>query len=172
MKKRLIALMVGATITVAALTNCGSPRQNGHIPPDDLDVPTGESNEEKAKEEETIEEQMQNKDEIRHLLEQEIEAGLLLADAEKQTIDVEYVSRNQRYYISFYAKKWVIKNERGEYIKWAKIKYEVDKDFYDNFKEKYSEKAVAGNVELVRSLVERYNPRDLVYPAGIETVEK
>ena len=62
MKKRLIALMVGATITVAALTNCGSPRQNGHIPPDDLDVPTGESNEEKdkeeAKEEETIEEQM------------------------------------------------------------------------------------------------------------------
>ena len=50
--------------------------------------------------------------------------------------------------------------------------YEVDKDLYYNFKGKYSEKAVDGNVELVRSLVERYNPRDLVYPAGIETVEK
>ena len=113
MKKRLIALMVGATITVAALTNCGSPRQNGHIPPDDLNVPTGESNEEKdkeeAKEEETIEEQMQNKDEIRHLLEQEIGAGLLLADAEKQIIDVEYLVENQRYYIFFVLKNGLSK---------------------------------------------------------------
>ena len=177
MKKRLIALMVGATITATTLVGCGQTRHYGDVPIDDLDLAISELVEEErqqqeAREEAERKEQTRHYEEVRHLLEEDIGLGLLLDNAGKQTIDVEYLVENQRYYISFCAKKWIITSAEGSYKKWAEVTYEVSEDFYSNFRSKYNETPVAGNVELVRSLVEKYEPCDLVYPVGIETVEK
>ena len=135
MKKRLIALMIGATITATVLTGCGS--------------------------------EFDNENEIREMLEYDANTNLSKENVKTWGIGVDYEITAGKFYITF--KTYVYKEKNTEGITTYDereddviIKYEVDKDTYYNFRHNYSTREEKEHVEMVKLLVEKYDPIEVI----------
>ena len=128
MKRKLIALMIASSITVAVAAGCTS----------------GKTEEEKA-----------NEDKIRQLLEYDANIDIEKNNVVTYGINPHYeVSNTKEFLITFETKKAIT---RG-YVVWDKITYSVDKDFFYNFKNNYSTKETQKEVDLVAELTLTYSP--------------
>ena len=128
MKKRLIALMLGATITATALTGCGA---------------------------EKTDEEINNENEIRQMLEYDADISIDKKIVVYNGFDIDFEINDHKFYITF---KTITPEVYGSHIVDDKIKYEVDKDFYYDFKNNYDFNETKNEVERVKNLTEQYDP--------------
>ena len=144
MKKRLIALMLASTITATALTGCNS--------------------------------EFDNENEIREMLEYDANTNLSEKHVKSYGIGVDYDIVDEKFYITFKsyiskAKKTVGIGTSYELEDDVKIKYEVDKDTYYNFRHNYSTREEKEHVDMVKLLVEKYDPIEVINPS-MDNIEK
>jgi len=142
--KRLIAFMLATMLATATLTGCGV---------------------------EKTEEEISYEDEIRQSLEYDANTNLSREDVKNHGFGIDYTINNDKFYIIF--KTYTIQNY-GKYIATeadAKIKYEVDKDMYYDFKNNYSLHEKSEDVERVKELVEKYDPVEVINPT-VNNIEK
>lgn len=131
MKKRLIALMLGTTITAATLTGCSEVSKGFN--------------------------EIENENKIRELLEYDANTNLSKEEVENYGFKVEYEIKDGKFYISFIT----IKNmspTMGGLIQDVKITYEVDKDTYYGFRHNYNLKETQHEVERVKKLTGQFDP--------------
>jgi len=129
-KKRLISLMLAASISVGAATMAGCG-----------DVKTKE--------------ELNCENEIRKMLQYDANINI-----RKDLIDTHgfhmffKIEENSRFLIAirYYFASGVLGNTYQE------ITYSVDKDFYYNFKEEYSTKETQKDVDLIKELTTKYDP--------------
>ncbi|MBQ9795764.1 MAG: hypothetical protein IJW36_02225 [Clostridia bacterium] len=145
MKKRLIVLMLSATIVASALTGCGEGK---------------------------TEEEINNENEIRELLEYDANTNLSSNDVELNGIKVEYKIENEKFYITFKTQKWVYLGRTSILEDYSKITYEVDKDRYYNFKNNYNLRETKQDVELVKDITDNFDPISVINPEGDKAVGK
>ncbi len=141
MKKRLIALMIGATITATALTGCSE----------------GKSQDE-----------MKNENKIRELLEYDANTNLSKENVQSYGFKVDYEIKDGKFYVTFITQKFYYDVARSGDD--AKITYEVDKDTYYDFRHNYSLKETNNDIEMVKKLTEKYDPIE-VWEEDNKTVE-
>ena len=142
--KRLIAFMLATMLTTATLTGCSDGRDSVEL---------------------------KNEDEIREMLEYDANTNLSKVDVKNHGFGVDYTINNDKFYITF--KTYTIQNY-GKYIATeadAKIKYEVDKDTYYDFKNNYNLDEKSEDVERVKVLVEKYDPVEVINPT-MNNIEK
>ena len=141
--KRLIAFMLMTMLATSTLTACDG-RDSGEL---------------------------QKEDEIRELLEYDANTNLSREDVKNHGFGIDYTINNDKFYITFIT--YTIQNY-GKYLGTeadAKIKYEVDKDMYYDFKNNYSLHEKSEDVERVKSLTERYEPVEVINPT-VNNIEK
>lgn len=144
MKKRLIALMLGATITATALTGCGSTKDCVEI---------------------------ENENEIREMLEYDANTNISKEKVKNYGLGLDYTIINEKFFITF--KSYTVQNygSISHVEEDAKIKYEVDKDMYYDFKNHYNLDEKTEDVKRVKELVEKYDPVEVINPS-INNIEK
>ena len=138
MNKRLIALMIAATITTTLLTGCGESKSLDHI-----------------KAEETI----------RQTLEYDANTNLSKKNVQSYGLGLDYSIVDERFYITFKTYAYQSYGRISHIEEDAKIKYEVEKDFYYDFKNNYSLIETTEDVERVKELVEKYDPVEVINPS-------
>ena len=79
---------------------------------------------------------------------------------------LEYKIQNEKFYITFITKKWEFYGRVSQLVDDAKITYEVDKDFYYDFKNSYSTEESESEIELVKNLTEKFDPVSVINPEG------
>ena len=135
MKKRLIALMIASTMTVASLTGCGDGRDSAEL---------------------------DNEREIAELLEYDANTNISMKEIERYGIGLNCSISDEKFYVTFvtykYQKDFVGATMNDD----VRIKYEVDKDTYYDFKNHYSLDEKTEDVERVKALVEKYDPVEVI----------
>ena len=146
MKKRLIALMLGATITATALTGCG----------ENPDFSLTRKSEEQ----------------IRQIIEYDANTNIEQYNSSRGFgLGVEYEINDNRFYISFVFYKINETGHNPAKMEDARIKYEVDKDTYYNFRNEFTTYKNEDDVEMVKVLTERYDPIEVINPS-MDNIEK
>ena len=120
MKKRLIALMIASTITATALTGCSYGR----------DIV-----------------ELKKENEIREMLEYDANINIDKKRVEDYGFAIAFEIVDEKFYITF---KTITPGVYGSQIAHDKIKYEVDKDFYYDFKNNYDFNETQNEVERVK----------------------
>lgn len=145
MKKRLIALMISATMLTTAMTGCGEGKTD---------------------------EEINNENQIREMLEYDANTNLSSNDVKMQGIRVEYKIENEKFYITFKTQRWVYYGRTSTVEDVAKITYEVDKDRYYNFKNNYNLVETEQDVELVKDITDNFDPISVINSEGDKAVGK
>ena len=141
MKKRLIALMIASTITATALTGCGeNPDYNLT---------------------------RKSEEQIRQIIEYDANTNIEQYNSSRGFgLGVEYEINDNKFYISFIFYKINKPGHNPARMEDARIKYEVDKDTYYNFKNEFTTYKNEDDVEMVKVLTERYDPIEVVNSKG------
>lgn len=138
-KKRLISLMLAASIGVGAatMTGCGSLTKT----PQELEC----------------------ENEIRKILQYDANINIDRKEVEDRELYVDFnVSENNEFLIKFHTKKAISVGKMIHYVMNDEITYSVDKDFYYYFKEEYSTKETQKEVDLIKELTTKYDPIKVV----------
>lgn len=144
MKKRLIALMIASTITATALTGCAETKHPAHI---------------------------SNEEEIRKMLEYDANTNLSKDSVKEWGFGVGYEIKDSKFYITFKTYAPEEKRDHIEISEDVKIKYEVDKDTYYSFRNNYETYEDSDEVEMVKTLTEKYDPVEVINPS-MDNIEK
>lgn len=144
MKKRLIALMIASTITATALTGCSDGRDSVEL---------------------------KNENEIRELLEYDANTNLSRDEVKRHGLGIDYTILDEKFYITFKTYTTQSYGSISHIEEDAKIKYEVDKDTYYDFKNHYNIDEKSEDVERVKELVEKYDPAEVINPT-VNNIEK
>ena len=132
-KKRLISLMLAASIGVGAatMTGCNDKR----------------------------EEEINSENEIRKILQYDANINIDRKEVEDRELYIDFnISENNEFLIKFHTEKAIAVGRIIHYVMNDEITYSVDKDFYYNFKEKYSTKETQKEIDLIKELTTKYNP--------------
>ena len=78
---------------------------------------------------------------------------------ENHGFEIDFEINDNKFYITF---KTITPGVYGAHIANDKIKYEVDKDFYYDFKNNYNFHETQNEVDKVKNLTEKYDPVDAV----------
>ena len=141
MKKRLIALMLASTITAAALTGCG----------ENPDYALTRNSEE----------------EIRPILDYDANTNIEKYNSNRGFgLGVEYEIDNNKFYIIFIFYKLNKPGHNPAKMEDARIKYEVDKDTYYNFRNEFTTYKNEEDVEMVKVLTTKFDPVEVVNSKG------
>lgn len=127
MKKRLIALMLGATIASSTLIGCAD---------------SGAFNE--------------NEDKIRQMLEYDANTNISRSCVEHYGLRLQFEIKDSKFYITFMSRD--MNNDNLIVEDDVKIKYEVNKDTYYDFKNNYNSYETTEDVDRVKVLTEKYDP--------------
>ena len=130
--KRLIAFMLMTMLATSTITGC---------------------------EVEKTEEEIGYEDEIRQMLEYDANINLLKDRVKNHGFRIDYEINNGKFYITF---STIVPGVYGSNLRHDSIKYEVDKDFYYDFKNNYNSHETQNEVERVKNLTEKYDPVDVV----------
>ena len=144
MKKRLIALMIASTITATALTGCGAKKTDDEI---------------------------NNENKIREMLEYDANTNLSKDSVKEWGFGVDYEIKDSKFYIIFKTYAPEEKRDHIEISEDVKVKYEVDKDMYYDFKNHYNLDEKTEDIERVKELVEKYDPVEVINPS-VNNIEK
>ena len=129
MKRRIIALMLGATITASVLAGCSESK--------------------------TLDE-IQNENQIRELLEFDANTNISKDDVKRFGFVREFDVKEDGYYVTFITKTFPpMQTSAAENIK---ITYVVDKETYFDIKNNYSSEESQKEVEMIKTLTENYDP--------------
>lgn len=139
MHKRLITLMLSATITAIALTGCSDGRDSVEL---------------------------KNENQIRELLEYDANTNISPYDVQTNGFKLEYKIQNGKFYITFITRRWEWYGRASALEDNTKITYEVDKDTYYNLKNNYNTAESEQEVELVKALTEKFDPISVINPEG------
>ena len=137
--KRLIAFMLATMLATATLTGCSDGRDSVEL---------------------------KNEDEIRELLEYDANTNLSRDEVKRYGLGIDYTIFNEKFYITFKTYTSQSYGSISHIEEDAKIKYEVDKDMYYDFKNNYSLHEKSEDVERVKELVEKYEPIEVINPEG------
>lgn len=132
-KKRLISLMLAASIGVGAatMTGCNDKR----------------------------EEEINSENEIRKILQYDANINIDRKEVEDRELYIDFnISENNEFLIKFHTEKAIAVGSIIHYVMNDEITYSVDKDFYYNFKEKYSTKETQKEIDLIKELTTKYDP--------------
>lgn len=136
MKKRLIALMIASTLTATALTGCGEP-----------DLSLTRSSEE----------------EIRQIIEYDANTNIEQYNSSRGFgLGVEYEINDNKFYISFIFYKINEPGKNPARMEDARIKYEVDKDTYYNFRNEFTTYKNEEDVQMVKELTAKFDPVEVI----------
>ena len=140
MKKRLIALMLGATITATTLTGCGER-------PDYALTRNSE-------------------EQIRQMIEYDANTNIEQYNSNRGFgLGVEY-EINNKFYISFIFYKINKPGHNPAKLEDARVKYEVDKDTYYNFRNEFTSYKNEEDVQMVKELTTKFDPVEVVNSKG------
>ncbi len=142
--KRLITFMLATMLATATLTGCSDGRDSVEL---------------------------KYEDEIRELLEYDANTNISKDNVKKYGLELGYEIIDAKFYITFVTKKPVALYGHSYANNDVKIKYEVDKDTYYDFKNHYNIDEKLEDVERVKSLTEKYDPVEVINPT-VNNVEK
>ena len=132
-KKRLISLMLAASIGVGAATMTGCNDKT--------------------------EEEINSENEIRKILQYDANINIDRKEVEDRELYIDFnISENNEFLIKFHTEKAIAVGSIIHYVMNDEITYSVDKDFYYNFKEKYSTKETQKEIDLIKELTTKYDP--------------
>ena len=134
MKKRLIALMLGATMVATALTGCGKGKSQDEI---------------------------RNENEIRELLEYEANINISKYDIQNNGFKIEYKIENEKFYVTFISQRVKSAGRVSYHEDVVRITYQIDKETYYDLKNNYSSHESQHEVEKIKALVDAYDPIDV-----------
>jgi len=104
---------------------------------------------------EKTDEEINNENEIREMLEYDANINIDKKRVENYGFDISFEIVDKKFYITF---KTITPGVYGSQFAHNKIKYEVDKDFYYDFKNNYDFNETQNEVERVKNLTEQYDP--------------
>ena len=132
-KKRLITLMLAASIGVGVATMAGCNDKR--------------------------EEEINSENEIRKMLQYDANINIDSLNVKNFGLYVETnITENNEFIINIKTKKTYWVGTMLNYRDCDIITYSVDKDFYYNFKEEYSTKETQKEVDLIKELTTKYDP--------------
>ena len=135
MNRKLIAIMLGATITSTTLAGCSK---------------SGKGTDE-----------IKRENDIRELLEYDANTNLDKVNVENYGLKVEYEIKDEKFYITFITSK-PSSTTFAKLVDDIKITYEVDKDTYYDFRHNYNLKETSHEVGRVKNLTEQYDPIEVL----------
>ena len=141
MKRRLIALMLGATIISSSMVACSNYRTN---------------------------DESKYENEIRDLLESDAKVSIDAEDLERFGFRLYFDVEEDGYRISFVTRTYPVMSTSA--VDDTVITYLVDKETYFNFRKNYSLKEAEKEVEMVKELTEKFTPIE-VCGASLNSVE-
>lgn len=139
MNRRLIALMLGVTITATTMAGCGETKSSDEI---------------------------RYEDRVRELLEYDANTNISSTVVKNMGFKLEYKIQEEKFYITFITQRWEAVGRISTIVDDAKITYEVDKDTYYNFKNSYNTEESENEVELVKNLTDKFDPIEVINPEG------
>lgn len=120
---------------------------------------------------EKTDDEINNENEIREMLEYDANTNLSKDCVKRWGFGIDYEIQDSKFYITFKTYAPEEKRYHIEISEDVKIKYEVDKDIYYDFKNRYNLYEKTEDVERVRVLVEKYDPVEVINPT-VNNVEK
>ena len=110
-------------------------------------------------------------DEIRELLEYDANTNLSRDEVKRHGLGLDYTILDEKFYITFKTYTTRSYGSIAHIEEDAKIKYEVDKDTYYDFKNHYNIDEKLEDVERVKNLTEKYDPVEVINPS-MNSIEK